>query len=129
LCPHFNKDSLCHPLFDSNPGFVLVDGILHGLVEQNPSLTFRKFIRHNLPKLIDKAEKGLERGVRVKYRLNENKGNHIRDSLTRVGSMLEGTVNTGSGTWRELLFLRGASSLRGPADGSRSLKERPLYLL
>ena len=50
-------DSLCHPLFKTNEGFILVDGLLHGLVEQNPPLTIRKFIKHNLPKLIEQIGK------------------------------------------------------------------------
>jgi len=45
-------DSLCHPLFDIDKGFIVLDGFLHALVEQNPPLTIRKFIRHNLPRLI-----------------------------------------------------------------------------
>lgn len=50
-------DNLCHPLFETNEGFILVDGLLHGLVEQNPPITIRKFIKYNLPKLIKQIEK------------------------------------------------------------------------
>jgi len=50
-------DSLCHPLFKTNEGFILVDGLLHGLVEQNPPITIRKFIKHNLPKLVEQIRK------------------------------------------------------------------------
>lgn len=50
-------DSLCHPLFKTNEGFMLVDGLLHGLVEQNPPITIRKFIKHNLPTLIEQIKK------------------------------------------------------------------------
>ena len=50
-------DSLCHPLFKTNEGFILVDGLLHGIVEQNPQITIRKFIKYNLPKLIEQIEK------------------------------------------------------------------------
>jgi len=50
-------DSLCHPLFKTNEGYVLVDGLLHGIVEQNPPLTIRKFMEYNLPKLIKQIEK------------------------------------------------------------------------
>ena len=50
-------DNLCHPLFKTNEGFILVDGLLHGLVEQNPPITIRKFIEYNLPKLIDQIKK------------------------------------------------------------------------
>lgn len=45
------------PLFKTNKGFILVDGLLHGLVEQNPPITIRKFIKYNLPTLIDQMKK------------------------------------------------------------------------
>ena len=46
-------DSLCHPFFKTNVGFILVDGLLHAMVEQNPPITVKKFIRYNLPKLME----------------------------------------------------------------------------
>ena len=49
-------DSLCHPLFKTDKSFILVDGLLHGLVEQNPPTTIRKFIKYNLPTLIKQLE-------------------------------------------------------------------------
>jgi hypothetical protein len=49
-------DSLLHPLFDNNPTLMIVDTVLHGLVEQNSQETFLKFIRYSLPNIIkDKA--------------------------------------------------------------------------
>jgi hypothetical protein len=50
-------DSLCHPLFKTNESYILVNGLLHGIVEQKPPITIRKFVKHNLPKLIDQVEK------------------------------------------------------------------------
>jgi hypothetical protein len=50
-------DSLCHPLAKVDKGFVLVDGILHGLVEQNPPVSVRKFVKFNLPLLIKQLKK------------------------------------------------------------------------
>ena len=50
-------DSLCHPLFKTNESYILIDGLLHGIVEQKPPTTLRKFIKHNLPKLIEQIEK------------------------------------------------------------------------
>ena len=50
-------DSLCHPLSKTDKGFMLVDGFLHGLVEQNPPATIRKFMKYNLPKIIKQLEK------------------------------------------------------------------------
>jgi hypothetical protein len=45
-------DALLHPLAKVDPCFLVLDGILHGLIERNPSETVVKFIQHNLPTLI-----------------------------------------------------------------------------
>lgn len=45
-------DDLVHPFFDTNKGSILIDGVLHGLVEQNPALSLEKFVRYNLPELM-----------------------------------------------------------------------------
>jgi len=58
-------DSLCHPLFKTDGGFVLVDGLLHGLVEQNPPSSIGKFIKYNLPALIQQLEKRKKRKART----------------------------------------------------------------
>jgi hypothetical protein len=50
-------DSLCHPPSKKDMGFMLVDGLLHGLVEQDPPTSVKKFIRYNLPRLIKQLEK------------------------------------------------------------------------
>lgn len=50
-------DSLCHPLIKTNEGFLLVDGLLHGLVEQNPPKSIRKFVKYSLPKIIGRLKK------------------------------------------------------------------------
>jgi len=46
-------DGLLHPLFDVNPAFRLVDTLLHGLVERNPPETALKFLRYNLPWIVE----------------------------------------------------------------------------
>jgi len=46
-------DSLCHPFFKTNKGFILVDGLLHAMVEQSPPKTVKKFIKYNLPKMVE----------------------------------------------------------------------------
>jgi hypothetical protein len=43
---------VCHPFFKENPGFILVDGILHGMVEKDPPESFRKFMKYNLPEIV-----------------------------------------------------------------------------
>jgi len=48
---------MLHPLFDSSPAFMVVDGVLHGLVEQNPKETVSKFARYTLPKIIEEILK------------------------------------------------------------------------
>jgi hypothetical protein len=45
-------DALVHPLFDQNKAFVLADGVLHGLVEQDPPSSIRKFAKYSFPELI-----------------------------------------------------------------------------
>jgi hypothetical protein len=53
-------DDLLHALCKVNEGFVLVDGVLHGLVEQNPPLSVKKFIKYNLPAIMKKHRKLLK---------------------------------------------------------------------
>jgi hypothetical protein len=50
-------DSVCHPFFDENPGFFILDGFLHVMVERNPSLSVRKFLIHNLPLFVKQLRK------------------------------------------------------------------------
>lgn len=45
-------DSVMHPIARENPWYWAVDGLLHGMVEQDPNLTTRKFLRYNAPKII-----------------------------------------------------------------------------
>ena len=47
-------DSLVHPLAKENPYIMILDGILHGIIEQNPSASTVKFIKYNLPKLLER---------------------------------------------------------------------------
>ncbi len=45
-------DELVHPLSDRNHELMIVDAMLHGLVEQNPPETVVKYIHYSLPKII-----------------------------------------------------------------------------
>ena len=45
-------DSVCHPLCESDKRFVLLDGFLHAMVEQNPPVSVRKFVKYNLPAIM-----------------------------------------------------------------------------
>ena len=51
----FNRavDSIFHPLFQTNEGFILVDSLLHAVIEKNPSSSIRKFIKYNIPKILE----------------------------------------------------------------------------
>jgi len=46
-------DSIMHPLAKNNPYIMILDGLLHGIVERNPSASTVKFIKYNLPKLLE----------------------------------------------------------------------------
>jgi len=50
-------DELVHPMFKVDPAFVLIDGFLHALVEQNPEESTRKFLVYNLPRLVEQLAK------------------------------------------------------------------------
>ena len=45
-------DDIFHKRFSEKLGFVLVDGLLHAVVERNPEESVRKFVRYNVPALI-----------------------------------------------------------------------------
>jgi hypothetical protein len=62
-------DGLVHPFFKTGKGFILIDGILHGLVEQNPPLSVKKFIKYNLTELTKpmKIKLGSQRGRKRRY--------------------------------------------------------------
>ena len=47
-------DTLLHPLSKQAPQILILDGFLHGLVEQNPTLSTRKFFKHNIPLLVQR---------------------------------------------------------------------------
>jgi hypothetical protein len=52
-------DSLLHPLAteDNAVAILLLDGILHSAVEQDPGQSVQKFIRYSLPKILEKGKK------------------------------------------------------------------------
>jgi hypothetical protein len=45
-------DDVVHPWYDENLGFIVVDEALHALVEQNPGVVAKKFLRYNLPEIV-----------------------------------------------------------------------------
>lgn len=46
-------DDVVHPLCKHNASIIFLDGFFHSLVEQDLPLSVRKFIRYNLPKLLE----------------------------------------------------------------------------
>ena len=45
-------DALLHPLARVDPWFLVIDALIHGLVERNPPETVAKFVQYNLPTLV-----------------------------------------------------------------------------
>jgi len=50
-------DSMVHPLADQHWGFILIDGVLHALNEEDPVESFIKFLRYNAPELLKRLLK------------------------------------------------------------------------
>ena len=50
-------DSMVHPLADQHWGFILIDGVLHALNEEDPVESFIKFLRYNAPELLKRILK------------------------------------------------------------------------
>jgi hypothetical protein len=50
-------DSVVHPWADKHWGFVIVDGVLHALNEQDPVESFVKFLKYNAPELLKRILK------------------------------------------------------------------------
>ena len=45
-------DSLVHPLADEHWSFVIADGVLHALNEEDPIQSIIKFLKYNAPELL-----------------------------------------------------------------------------
>jgi hypothetical protein len=50
-------DSVVHPWADEHWGFVIVDGVLHALNEQDPVESFIKFLKFSAPELVKRILK------------------------------------------------------------------------
>lgn len=62
-------DDIFHRRFSENVGFVIVDGLLHAVVERNPEESARKFVRFNVPVLV--REMARKRRVKGRRRRKE----------------------------------------------------------
>jgi len=45
-------DDMMHLHFKEYPIAIIMDGLLHAMVEQNPDMSLRKFVRYNVPELL-----------------------------------------------------------------------------
>jgi len=45
-------DDLIHPYFKQYPASIILDDLLHAIVENNPEKSMQKFLRYNVPKLL-----------------------------------------------------------------------------
>ena len=57
-------DAVFHPLYRKHEGLRLLDGLVHGLIEQNPSLSIRKFARYNFREILEVIKKKKKKGMR-----------------------------------------------------------------
>ena len=53
-------DAMIHPYFQEYPAMILVDGILHAMVENDPDESLRKFVRYNVPRLLKLFKRKLD---------------------------------------------------------------------
>jgi hypothetical protein len=56
-------DDFLHPLYQQNQLYRIADGLLHAVVEQNPRLSLKKFIKYNAIDLL-KSKKTAHKGKR-----------------------------------------------------------------
>jgi hypothetical protein len=42
-------DTLAHPYFEEYPALILVDGVVHALIERDVTVSIGKFVRYNAP--------------------------------------------------------------------------------
>lgn len=55
-------DSCFHPFFDEKKSFVILDGVVHALLEKDVPKSMGKFVVYNLPQLLKRS--GRKRVVR-----------------------------------------------------------------
>jgi len=53
-------DSLVHPLADEQWSFVIVDGVLHAVNEEDPIQSLFKFLKYNAPELLKRILKEIQ---------------------------------------------------------------------
>jgi hypothetical protein len=67
--PTTTKES---PKKPQDPAMITVDGALHAIVEQNPDASLKKFIKYNVPKLIESLTKKPKKTLHCSIGLTTN---------------------------------------------------------
>jgi hypothetical protein len=57
-------DSFVHPIAQDDARYWLLDSFLHGVVEQDPELTVKKFLRYNVPKILQQLARSQSKSRR-----------------------------------------------------------------
>ena len=47
-------DAVIHPLYKKSQSLRLLDGAVHAIIEQNPRMSIKKFVKYNLPEIAKK---------------------------------------------------------------------------
>ena len=50
-------DDLLHPYFTDYPTLIIMDSLLHAMIEQDPKTSMSKFVKYNVPKLLENLKK------------------------------------------------------------------------
>jgi len=54
-------DELIHPYFQKYPATIIIDGLLHAIIEQNSNQSLKKFIKYNSYQLLKHLKKNKSR--------------------------------------------------------------------
>jgi hypothetical protein len=73
-------DDIFHKRFSENLGFVIVDGLLHAVVERDPEESDLKFVKYNVPVLV--REMTRKKRVKGKRRRKKKKGEFMSWGLS-----------------------------------------------
>lgn len=66
-------DDLIHPYFKEYPALIIVDSLLHAMVEQDPDMSLRKFVKYNIPTLLESLTRKQKNPSRTYQRHNSKR--------------------------------------------------------
>jgi hypothetical protein len=58
-------DAILHPLARHNPSLMLLDGLIHSVIEKNPKQSVVKFVQYDLPKVVEAYQKSTAKTTQV----------------------------------------------------------------